>query len=133
MGADNEQDRTILYRINRTARPWGKFPAVKAAQARCPVIKQVGKLADNLLTKTNSKVPPPQINLAAAAEILGVTEFELKEALGNPTQDPPDFEAAAQILGVMVEELIEALGLPPGGPGQGGSPSGSSPSIAQEP
>ena len=66
---------------------------------------------------------PPQINLAAAAETLGVTELELKNALGDPTQGPPDFDAAAVILGVTVEELIEALGIPPGGPGQGGGPS----------
>jgi len=46
-------------------------------------------------------------DLAAAAAQLGITEQELKDALGPP---PPDLEAAAKTLGITVEELMEALG-----------------------
>ncbi|MDX2345240.1 MAG: DUF1566 domain-containing protein [Acidimicrobiia bacterium] len=47
-------------------------------------------------------------DLAAAAEVLGITEQELMDALGDP---PPDLEAAAAILGITAEELEAALGL----------------------
>jgi len=46
-------------------------------------------------------------DFAAAAATLGVSEDDLRNALGAP---PPDFEAAAAILGVTVEALQEALG-----------------------
>ena len=55
---------------------------------------------------------------------LGVTVEELREALGDPSDGPPDFEAAAAQLGVTVEELKEALGVPEGGAPPGGGPSG---------
>jgi hypothetical protein len=51
---------------------------------------------------------PPDV--AAAAEILGVTEQELTDALGDP---PPDLEAAAEALGITVEELETAISQPP--------------------
>ena len=56
----------------------------------------------------------------AAAATLGVSEDDLRNALGAP---PPDFEAAAATLGVTVEALQEALGgaAPPGGPPPGAS------------
>jgi hypothetical protein len=38
---------------------------------------------------------------------LGITEAELREALGPP---PPDFAAAAEALGISVEALQNALG-----------------------
>ena len=53
--------------------------------------------------------PQEQLDFAAAAETLGVTEAELMDALGGP---PPNFEAAAENLGITVEELQEALGTP---------------------
>ncbi len=49
-------------------------------------------------------------DLAAAADVLGVTQQELMAALGEP---PPDFRAAAETLGVTVEELQAALGVAP--------------------
>ncbi|NMG11764.1 hypothetical protein [Brasilonema sp. UFV-L1] len=65
-------------------------------------------------------------NFAAAAQKLGVTEAQLKEALGVPTQPPPpnqssegrprrrlDIKGAATKLGVTEEQLKEALGIPP--------------------
>ena len=45
-------------------------------------------------------------DFAAAASKLGVTEDELKQALGDP---PPDFEKAANQLGIEVEQLQQAL------------------------
>ncbi len=47
---------------------------------------------------------PP--DLAVAAEILGITEQDLADALGPP---PPDFAAAAQTLGITEQELQNAL------------------------
>jgi len=73
---------------------------------------------------------PLRINLAAAAETLGVAEDALKDALGDPEQGPPDLAAAAETLGVAEDALIEALGIPAGGPaggagrGHGGPPCG---------
>lgn len=61
-------------------------------------------------------------DFAAAAEQLGVTEDELKDALGVPDQPTldengrpvrpprPDFAAAAEQLGVTEDELMQALG-----------------------
>lgn len=51
------------------------------------------------------------LDLAAAAVQLSVTEQELMEALGAPSQGPPDFEAAAAALGVDEEALKNALGI----------------------
>ncbi len=47
-----------------------------------------------------------RVDFAAAATALGITEDELRRALGGP---PPNFEAAASTLGISVEELQEAL------------------------
>ena len=55
---------------------------------------------------------PPLMDLAIAAAKLGVTEQQLREALGDPSQGPPDLAAAAQQLNVSEESLQEALGLP---------------------
>jgi hypothetical protein len=74
---------------------------------------------------------PPQIDLAAAAAQLGVSEQALRDALGDPSQGPPDLQAAANTLGVPAQALREALGLPAGGPGQGGPPQGGSPPNSQ--
>ena len=66
-----------------------------------------------------------------------VSENELKEALGDPEQGPPDLAAAAETLAITEEALIEALGIPAAGPeggpagevgrgpGRGGPPCGS--------
>ena len=48
-------------------------------------------------------------DFAAAAKILGISEDELLEAFGEPTQGPPDFEAIAAKLGITVVELMAAL------------------------
>ena len=62
----------------------------------------------------------PMIDLAAAAEQLGVTEETLQAALGDPSQGPPDLTAAAQELGVTEEVLIATLGLSTDGQPMGG-------------
>jgi hypothetical protein len=67
----------------------------------------------------------PEIDYAAAAATLGVTEEQLKAALGDMEQGPTDIAAAAQQLGVSEDALREALGIPAGGPPQGGPPAGS--------
>jgi hypothetical protein len=64
----------------------------------------------------------PEIDYAAAAAKLGVTEEQLKTALSGIEQGKPDMAAAAQALGVSEDALREALGLPVGGPPQGGPP-----------
>lgn len=72
----------------------------------------------------------PQVDFAAAAAQLGVTEDALRAALGAP---PPDFDSAAAELGVSVQDLITALGVPRGGPsgGQGAPPNGGQPNGGQ--
>lgn len=75
----------------------------------------------------DKKRPGQQIDLATAAEKLGVTEEALKAALGitdktkevsttpgaEPSGEPKqmDFAAAAKTLGVTEDELKEALGM----------------------
>ncbi len=54
----------------------------------------------------------PQMNLTSAAAALGVTEEELRTALGEPGEGQTTFAVAAAKLGVSEEELIEALGIP---------------------
>lgn len=71
--------------------------------------------------------PYRKIDFAVAAQKLGVTEAQLKQALGvpenppeNPTTAPngtrrrtrPDLKAAATKLGVTEEKLRDALGIP---------------------
>lgn len=43
------------------------------------------------------------------AEKLGVTEEDLKSALGDPSLGPPDFDATAVILGISAEDLESAM------------------------
>ena len=72
---------------------------------------------------------PPKIDFKAAAAKLGVTEQQLKDALGVPANPPnpslgngrpprPDLEAAATKLGVTEQQLKDALGIPPHPPGE---------------
>ena len=68
------------------------------------------------------KPSAPVIDYAAAAAKLGVTEAQLREALGESNQGPPDMAAIAETLGISEEALQEALGLPAGSPPPGGLP-----------
>ncbi len=65
----------------------------------------------------------PQMDLVSAAATLGVTEEELRAALGEPGQGQNTFAVAAAELGVSEEALIEALGVPEG-MAEGGMPGG---------
>ncbi|WP_299412205.1 YHYH protein [Acaryochloris sp. IP29b_bin.148] len=85
-------------------------------------------------TSNDSKAPGPDNrpprrgpDFAAAAQKLGVSESQLREALGSPENSPPqpgqrppkpDLAAAAQKLGVTEQQLAEALGRPPNPPGR---------------
>ena len=74
----------------------------------------------------------PMIDLAAAAETLGVTEEALIAAMGEPGQGAPDFAAIAATLGVTEADLMAALGMVEGGmPPGGGMPSGGQPPARQ--
>ena len=75
----------------------------------------------------------PRPNFAAAAQKLGVSEAQLKQALGVPAQPPSnsgesrprrrlDIKGAATKLGVTEQQLTEALGIPPRPPGDGNKP-----------
>jgi hypothetical protein len=59
---------------------------------------------------------PPGLDLASAAAQLGITEEQLRSALGDPEQGPPDLREAAASLGISVDALESALGIPEGGP-----------------
>ncbi|MFB8790344.1 MAG: hypothetical protein U7123_16200 [Potamolinea sp.] len=69
--------------------------------------------------------PRPRIDFAAAAAKLGISEAQLKQALGVPETPPangerpprPDFKAAAAKLGVTEQQLMDALGIRPRPPG----------------
>jgi hypothetical protein len=77
--------------------------------------------------------PAPAMDLAAAAAKLGVTEQQLSEALGDPSQGPPDSAAAAEKLGISEDSLREALGLPEGVFPNGGPPPGEIPPAGSGP
>uniref|UniRef100_A0A832H380 Uncharacterized protein n=1 Tax=Oscillatoriales cyanobacterium SpSt-402 TaxID=2282168 RepID=A0A832H380_9CYAN len=65
--------------------------------------------------------PPRQIDFATAAAKLGVSEAQLKDALGVNNADGqkqrPDIQGAATKLGVTEQQLVQALGLPQRPPG----------------
>ena len=74
------------------------------------------------------KPTAPAIDYTAAAVKLGVTEEQLKSALGDLTRGPMYLAAAAKQLGVTEKALQEALGLPAGAtPPAGAPPTGSPP------
>jgi hypothetical protein len=75
--------------------------------------------------------PAPELDLAAAAAKLGVTEEQLQDALGN--QWPLDLAAAAEKLGVSEESFREALGIPERPAFPGGGPPQGGPAPAGEP
>ncbi len=90
--------------------------------------RQVAQAAEPSNQQPNGQRRPPKIDFAAAATKLGVTEAQLKAALGVPAQPPsqsdrsqrprPDFKAAAAKLGVTEQKLKEALGVPAQPPSQ---------------
>jgi hypothetical protein len=75
-----------------------------------PLVTQETQNSNRAQTSGDQRTP--EIDLASAAAELGISEQELRAALGPP---PPDLAAAAQKLGITEEALIEALGIPSGG------------------
>lgn len=88
--------------------------------------RQVSQVAQNSTQPNQQRPGPhrhPRIDFAAAAQKLGITEAQLKEALGVPANPPAagdrsqrprlDIKGAASKLGVTEQQLVEALGLPP--------------------
>jgi hypothetical protein len=69
----------------------------------------------------------PEIDYAAAAAKLGVTEQQLQDALVTDSQRPPDFSAAASTLGITEEALRDALGFQAGNRMPGSPPGGTPP------
>jgi|WetSurMetagenome_2_1015567.scaffolds.fasta_scaffold436551_1 hypothetical protein len=74
----------------------------------------------------------PEMDLAAAAAKLGISEEQLSEALGDLTQGMPDFAASAAQLGISEDSLREALGLPEGVPLTDGHSQGNPPPAASD-
>ncbi|MGA2121411.1 MAG: hypothetical protein ABSG49_05135 [Methanoregula sp.] len=60
-----------------------------------------------------------ETRLAAAAQTLGVSESDLKNALTPPAQGRVNLTTAAEQLGVTQDQLTGALGMHAGGPGNG--------------
>jgi hypothetical protein len=60
-----------------------------------------------------------ETRLAAAAQTLGVSETDLKNALTPPAQGRVNFTTAAAQLGVTTDHLTSALGIPASGFGNG--------------
>ncbi len=83
----------------------------------------------NQMSPDTGQSQPPQPDLAAAAAKLGITEAELKAALGVPDEGPPDLETSAAKLGITREELAQALGVS----GDNGTPPAPSESGATSP
>jgi hypothetical protein len=92
----------------------GTRPAPPADNGTTPAPPNGGALGE--------KPAAPAIDYASAAAKLGVTEAQLREALGESDQAPPDMAAVARALGISEEVLQKALGLPAGGPPPGGVP-----------
>ena len=80
-----------------------------------------GSLSDN--------TSRPVLDFAAAAAKLGVTEQQLREALGSQLQGPTDLAKAADKLGVSEKSLREALGFPEGIPPAGNPPGSQAPAA----
>jgi hypothetical protein len=75
----------------------------------------------------------PQIDLAKTAENLGISEDELKTAVGDLSQGMPDLATIAEKLGVTENALREAIGIPDGTPPQDQPPQGDSQPTATSP
>ena len=106
----------------------GTFGFISSNQANAEAsFHQIAQASEQPSQPPNGQ-RPPRIDFAAAATKLGVTEAQLKDALGVPANPPspsdtnqrpprPDFKAAAAKLGVSEQQLTDALGIPPHPPG----------------
>lgn len=70
--------------------------------------QSTGPGTDDLVESAEGAIPGMEgVDLASAAEKLGIPTEELTDALGTP----PDVAAAAEKLGISKESLMEALGV----------------------
>lgn len=106
------------FRVLRYAADYPGLPDTSTQVSEQQPAESPGRTREDHLTGEQT----PKIDLASAAVMLGISEAELRTALGPP---PPDLAAAAQKLGITEEALIEALGIPVGG--QEHKPSGQQP------
>ncbi len=104
---------------------FGTFGLMSLHQANAAnKFQQIAQATDTPKQPPSDRQRPPRPDLKAAAAKLGVTEAQLKAALGVPANPPtpgdrnqrpprPDLKAAAAKLGVTEQQLIDALGIPP--------------------
>ncbi|MDF5732244.1 MAG: hypothetical protein PUP92_30650 [Rhizonema sp. PD38] len=114
----------------------GTFGFIAPHQANAEAsFHQIAQASEPSSQPPDGQQRPPRIDFAAAATKLGVTEAQLKDALGVPANPPspsdsnsnkrpprPDFKAAAAKLGVSEQQLTDALGVPPHPPGDQPAP-----------
>nr|MDZ8287229.1 hypothetical protein [Nostoc sp. ChiSLP01] len=104
---------------------FGTFGFISLTQANAAnKFQQIAQATDTPNQPPSERQRPPRPDFKAAAAKLGVTEQQLKNALGVPANPPtpgdgnqrpprPDLKAAAAKLGVTEQQLIDALGIPP--------------------
>ncbi len=86
--------------------PPTETPVPEPATTNTPMIQLTDTPAPQAETNGNQPPPGSPPDMAMAAEILGIPEQTLKDAIGPP---PPDFAASAQTLGIDEEILKNAL------------------------
>ena len=82
-------------------------PATALSPGHAPPFLEPGGVGDNRTL--------PSMDLNAAAKKLGISENQLRSALGS-SQGPMDLAVAAKQLGISEEALQQALGSPGGAP-----------------
>ncbi|MDZ8238984.1 MAG: hypothetical protein RMZ69_17870 [Nostoc sp. ChiQUE01a] len=115
---------------------FGTFGFISLHQADAAnKFQQIAQATDTPKQPPSERQRPPRPDFKAAAAKMGVTEAQLKAALGVPDEPPtehhspqppadsqrpprPDFQAAATKLGVTEAQLKAALGVPANPPTQ---------------
>ncbi|MFN6502175.1 MAG: hypothetical protein RMX65_035005 [Nostoc sp. DedQUE01] len=109
---------------------FGTFGFISLHQANAAnKFQQIAQATDTPKQPPSERQRPPHPDFKAAAAKLGVTEAQLKAALGVPANPPseadrnqrpprPDFKAAAAKLGVTEAQLKAALGVPANPPSE---------------
>ncbi len=111
-GMGPQGDVQSTYNMARCVRSSTSMsPGVSSAAETTPEAAQNSGEEEN--TVQTSPEGPTESDLEEAAGVLGVSLEELKAALGDPFQGPPDLAAVARQLGVSEETLINALGIQP--------------------
>lgn len=109
----------------------GSVGFISLNQANAKPVNQIAQAPQPPNERPSGQRKRPKIDFATAATKLGVTEVQLKAALGVPANPPnpssrserpprPDFKTAATKLGVTETQLKDALGVPANPPGRNG-------------